>query len=723
MQLIATTAFGLEAVAKRELEQLGYDPQVICPGRLAFAADAMAIARCNLNLRTAERILILLAEFSAADFDALFDTVRETPLEEWIPSTGQFTVQGKSIRSQLSSVPAIQRSVKKAAVQRLLHAHRVTELPETGPEYPLEIALLNDQAQLTLDTTGIGLHKRGYRPQTGTAPLRETMAAALVLLSHWRAGFPLIDPFCGTGTIIIEAALIGRKMAPGLHRSFLAESWPRLEKEIWQEARDEAQSNVVPDFEPRLLGYDIDEQVLRIARRNAQQANVADQVHFQRRAFSELQSSQEYGCLITNPPYGERLKDPALKELYQSFPLILRKLPTWSHFILTSIEDLEGLIGQRADRRRKLYNGRIECQYYQFLGPKPGKPAMVARSSEPLPGLAKTQVFGGLLPKAQSQAELFRSRLGNRARHLRRWAQRGFPCHRLYDKDVPEIPLIVDRYEEYLVIYEVGGTLSRTPAEQADWLDLMVHVAAETLKVERAKIFVKKRRRQDPATQYAREGRSHSRVQVSEAGLKFWVNLHDYVDTGLYLDHRIARDIVRRLAAGRRVLNLFSYTGAFSVYAAAGGANQITSVDLSRSYLQWAKDNFQLNDLHPDRHRFLQDDALKFVQALPKTEQFDLVVADVPTFSNSKRTSQDWDVQRHHPVLLQALAAHLTPDAVVLFSVHARRFKLDYDPPQGWKAWEISDRTVPEDFRDRRIHRCWWISAHPPRLTPSRISP
>jgi 23S rRNA (guanine2445-N2)-methyltransferase / 23S rRNA (guanine2069-N7)-methyltransferase len=717
LELIATTAFGLEKVAARELEQLGYSPRVISPGRLSYAGDVSAVARGNMFLRTAERVLILLAEFEAPDFDALFDTILTLPLEEWIPPHGAFPVQGKSIRSQLTSVPAIQRTVKKAAVQRLMRAHAVHELSESGPKYPLEIALLNNRALLTLDTTGTGLHKRGYRPEVGMAPLRETMAAALVMLSHWRSGTPLMDPFCGTGTILIEAALLGRQIAPGIRRSFLAEEWTGMNATIWREVRAEAEGKVLPHFETRLAGFDIDERSLRLARRNAEQAGVAEDIHFQRRPFSELQSSQQFGCLITNPPYGERLEDPALWELYKSFPLILRRLPTWSHFILTSIENFEGLVGQPAHRRRKLYNGRIECQYYQYLGPKPGKPKPRQSIEGDLSPVQTTpQVFGGLKPRAETQLGLFRARLTARARHLRRWPQRGISCYRLYDKDVPEIPLIVDRYEGHYVIYEVGGTLSRTPAEQADWLDQMIEVAKDVLQVDRCQIVLKKRRRQAPETQYVREGKSEDRKQVQEAGLKFWVNLTDFVDTGLYLDHRIARRLVRSLAHQRRVLNLFAYTGSFSVFAAAGGATKITTVDLSPNYLRWAQDNFRLNGIDPAKHEFIQGDAVEFVHALPRSELFDLVIADAPTFSNSKRSRTDWDVQTHHGLLLRSLESHLSKQAVTLFSVHFRRFKLDYSPPPPSQIWEISDRTVPEDFRDRRIHRCWWIGAQSPRF-------
>src|SRR5262245_22509225 len=371
-ELIATAASGTEAIVKRELAELGYEAKTTTPGRLLFRGDAAAICRTNMWLRVAERILIRVGSFSASDFDALFDGTMALPWEQWLPRDAEFPVRGRSHRSQLSSVPACQRSVKRAIVERLRKAHRTESLPETGALYSIEISLRDDVATLTLDTTGVGLHKRGYRPLVGEAQLRETLAAAMVQLSFWRAGRVLADPFCGTGTIPIEAALIGRNIAPGLRRQFTCESWPTLDADEWRLAREAARDAVLPPLTERLLAYDIDGESLNLARYHAQQAGVAEDIHWQQRPFSELRAKAEYGCIITNPPYGERMGDDAeIVALYRTFPLVLRRLPTWSHYILSSRPDLEELVGQNADRRRKLYNGPLECTYYQFHGPRP----------------------------------------------------------------------------------------------------------------------------------------------------------------------------------------------------------------------------------------------------------------------------------------------------------------------------------------------------------------
>lgn len=293
---------------------------------------------------------------------------------------------GRSLKSQLSSVPACQRAVKKAIVESLLAAHGVETLPETGATYKVEIALLNDQATLTIDTTGPSLHKRGYRLQAAEAPLKETLAAALVQLSFWNRERPFLDPFCGSGTLPIEAALIGRNIAPGIARSFPAEEWPQFEARLWDEARQEAKDLILPPFEERLVGTDIDQGALYAARQNAERAGVLEQVHFQRRPFDQLASQRKYGCLVTNPPYGERLGEQwEWRELYESIPVVLRTLPTWSHFIITSYPDFELLIQREADRRRKLYNGRIECTYYQFHGPRPHSGHDAVRPPETVP--------------------------------------------------------------------------------------------------------------------------------------------------------------------------------------------------------------------------------------------------------------------------------------------------------------------------------------------------
>lgn len=735
MQLIATSAFGLESIVARELEALGYSSEIVAPGRILFEGDTTAICRANLWLRTADRVLIRMAHFPATDFGQLFDGTKAVDWHEWITPDGEFPVVGRSIKSQLSSVPACQRIVKKAVVESLRAGHGVEVLEETGPLYKIEVALLKDEVTLTLDTSGPSLHKRGYRKLTALAPIKETLASAMIQLSYWRHDRPLIDPFCGSGTIPIEAAMLGRNMAPGLEREFSADAWPCIAQVAWKNAREEARDLAKPDLPVRLMGTDIDPEVLDLARYHARRAGVAEQIHFQERPFDGLFSKQEYGCVITNPPYGERLSEYSdVEPLYQSFPEVLRRLPTWSHYILVPHPLFEKLIEKKADRRRKLYNGRIECTLYQFHGPKPKKQRAEAGSSSPSGTEAgsldavmeaaeqtstsdtqATPAFGGITAKMREQSELFRSRLTKRARHLRRWpARRGITCYRLYERDIPEIPLVVDRYEDHLHITEYERPHDRDIGQHAEWLELMARTAGQVMEVDRNRIFVKHRGRQRGAEQHEHLSEQKYEAFVQEDGLKFLVNLSDYIDTGLFLDHRVTRAMVRKAASGKDFLNLFAYTGAFTVYAAAGGAATTTTVDWSRTYLDWAQRNIVANELGGSHHEFVRSDALSFLEQQAAVSDnvrtyYDLAVVDPPTFSNSKRSDSDWDVQRDHAELLSKLLPLMSPGGVIYFSTNFRRFKLDESVLSECNVREISKQTVPEDFRNQRIHRCWRI--------------
>ena len=719
---------------RRELEALGIEAKIGQPGRIHFHGTRETICLTNLWLRTADRILIRVAEFPAADFDALFETTRSIEWGPLLPADAEFPVTGRSIKSQLSSVPACQRAVKRAIVDAMRRDHGTNELPETGGTYKIDIALLNDTATLTIDTTGRSLHRRGYRTMISHAPLKETLAAALVMLSYWRRDRPLIDPFCGSGTIPIEAALIGRNIAPGAHREFSFQDWNDFPGELWEEARRQAIDAELPPLEERLIGSDIDGNALKAARANAERAGVAEDIHFQSGAMQRLTSKRRFGCLITNPPYGERIGEVReLEGLYAQIPDVLRNLPTWSHYFLTAFPRFEQTVGRKADRRRKLYNGRIECTYYQFHGPKPvkgqlapsegktpeatesndavkAKPYIHASGPKPYFHASGAAAFGQLDAKAKHQAELFATRLSKRARHLRRWpTKRNITCFRLYERDVPEIPLVVDRYENHLHITEYERPHDRDPAQHANWLDLMARTAGETLDIPAGNVFLKRRGRQRGTTQHTKVDHSGNRIIVNEGGLKFVVNLQDYVDTGLFLDHRITRQMVRDECEGKTFLNLFAYTGAFTVYAAAGGAKRTVSVDLSKVYLDWAKDNLGVNRLGGDNHQLIASDVKKFVREHAPGEMYDVVVFDPPTFSNSKRTEDDWDVQKDCVPLLIDLLPLVRKGGVIYFSNNFRRFKFDPADLPVSSVHEISKQTVPEDYRNKRIHRCWRI--------------
>lgn len=375
-ELIAPCHFGLEAVLKREIYNLGYEIKLVEDGRITFEGDAEAICRGNIFLRTTERVLLKVGKFKATTFEELFQGIKALPWEEYIPANGKFWVtKASSIKSKLFSPSDIQSIVKKAMVERMKQEYDMEWFPEDGASYPVRIFLLKDEVTVTIDTTGESLHKRGYRYLTSKAPLTETLAAALILLTPWKADRILVDPFCGSGTFPIEAAMIAANIAPGMKRHFLAETWDNLiEKELWEACFAEAEDMVNTDITVDIQGYDIDGDIIKAARENAKRAGVANLIHFQQRAVSELRHPKKYGFVLTNPPYGERLEEKeALPALYREIGNAYESLDSWSMYMITSYEDTEKYIGRKADKNRKIYNGMLKTYFYQFLGPKPPK--------------------------------------------------------------------------------------------------------------------------------------------------------------------------------------------------------------------------------------------------------------------------------------------------------------------------------------------------------------
>ena len=374
--LLVPCHFGLEAVLKREIYDLGYEITKVEDGRVTFEGDEEAICRANIFLRTAERVMIQVGRFKATTFEELFQGIKNLPWEEYIPEDGKFWVKkASSINSKLFSPSDIQSIAKKAMVERMKQKYHKEWFKEDGAAYPVRIFLLKDEVTVALDTSGDSLHKRGYRTMTSKAPLTETLAASLIMLTPWRKDRILVDPFCGSGTFPIEAAMIAANIAPGMNRSFTAEEWMNLiPKKLWYETVNEANELINDDIEVDIQGYDVDGSVIKIARRNAREAGVDHLIHFQERDVKDLSHPKKYGFIITNPPYGERLEDKKdLPALYKAFGESFKNLDSWSAYMITSYEDAERYFGRKADRNRKIYNGMLKTYFYQFLGPKPPK--------------------------------------------------------------------------------------------------------------------------------------------------------------------------------------------------------------------------------------------------------------------------------------------------------------------------------------------------------------
>ena len=374
--IILPCHFGLEAVLKREVSDLGYDIERVEDGRVTFTGDADAVCRANIHLRTAERVLICVGRFKAYTYDELFERVKACNWEEYIPADGRFWVtKATSVNSKLFSPSDIQSIVKKAIVERMKQHYDVDWFEESGAEYPIRVFFNKDEATVCLDTTGDSLHKRGYRTQAGLAPISETLAAALIMLSPWHKDRILLDPFCGSGTIAIEAAMIAANIAPGMNRSFTAEKWTNfIDRQLWYDVIDEAEEEINYDVDTDIQGYDIDPEVVKIAKENAVRAGVDKLIHFQQRPVKDMSHHGKYGFIITNPPYGERLEErETLPAIYSAFGERFKMLDTWSAYLITSYDETEKYVGRKADKNRKIYNGMIKTFYYQFLGPKPPK--------------------------------------------------------------------------------------------------------------------------------------------------------------------------------------------------------------------------------------------------------------------------------------------------------------------------------------------------------------
>ena len=376
IELVAPCHFGLEAVLKREILELGYEIVQVEDGRITFCGEKDILCRANVFLRTAERILLKVGKIRAFTFDELFEGIKALPWEEYIPADGKFWVtKASSVKSRLFSPSDIQSIAKKAMVERLKKAYHIEWFPETGAEYPVRISFMKDEATVCLDTTGLSLHKRGYRTMVSKAPIKETLAAALILLTPWKQDRILVDPFCGSGTFPIEAAMIAAHIAPGMNRSFTAEKWTNLvSRKYWYQAIEEANDLIDDQISTDIQGYDIDGEIITAARKNAYAAGVDHLIHFQQRPVSALSHSGRYGFIISNPPYGERLEEKKdLPELYGMLGERFRMLEDWSMYLITSYEDTEKYICRKADKNRKLYNGMLKTYYYQFAGPKPPK--------------------------------------------------------------------------------------------------------------------------------------------------------------------------------------------------------------------------------------------------------------------------------------------------------------------------------------------------------------
>ncbi len=705
----AAAPSGIEPLLTAELAELGATQVKPMRGGLRFRGTLETAYRACLWSRTASRIVLPLAEFPVADSAALYAGVLDLPWEEHLAPDGTLSVEFTG------NCPGIDHShygaqrVKDAIVDRF--RARCGQRPSVNRQQPdvrIHLQCRDGQATVSLDLSGDSLHRRGYREATVTAPLKETLAAALLLKSGWReiaaAGGSLLDPLCGSGTFAIEAAWIAGDRAPGLSREHWGFSgwlghipalWNRLLKEA-QERWTVGQSRIPPIF-----ASDHDPKAVRATRINASRAGVADHLRVERREWIDVEPPPGApGLVIINPPYGERLGEQ--EEVAALYVQIGQRLKAhfsgWRAALFTGNPDLGKRMGLRADKVHAFYNGPLDCRLLRFRV----EPEYFVNRE-----LAEQKAQSRILQPALEDAEDFVNRLRKNLRHLGRWAAReGIYCYRLYDADLPEYAVAIDRYEQWLHVQEYAAPASIDPAKAQARLQQVIAVLPSVLELPAQNVFLKVRQRQRGADQYQKQAQQSRFHEVREGPARFLVNFTDYLDAGLFLDHRITRRRLGELAQGRRFLNLFGYTGTATVYAALGGAASTTTVDLSAKYLDWARRNLQLNGLDNPWRRFIQADCREWLAAAQ--EQYDLIFLDPPTFSNSKEMDGHFDVQRDHGELLHQALRLLAPGGMLIFSTNYRRFRLERDAFAEWRIEDWSRQTLPLDFaRHPKIHQCY----------------
>lgn len=706
-QLFATTARGFEELLKVELTELGATECKIAQGGVHFQADDETLYRSLLWSRLASRILLPIVSGKVySDLD-LYSIVTGQDWLSYFDEKATFFVDFNGTNQEIRHTQFGAMRVKDAIVDYFERQGKAR--PNVNKDYPdvrIHAYLNKEELVVSLDLSGEALHLRGYREDTGQAPLRETLAAAIVLRSGWTKGTPLVDPMCGSGTLLIEAAQMEAQIAPQLHRLHWGfDYWKGHNQDTWDKVKAEAVQQAETYFnqnpKPHFYGFDLDHRVLKKAQKNAQNAGVAHLIQWKQGDVAALKnpSPDEVGTVICNPPYGERLgTTPALIALYSVFGQRLKnEFGGWNVSIFSSESTLLDCLRMRSHRQFKAKNGPLDCvqKNYQISERKE------SAAEDPLE-----------FDRTSTVAVDFANRLQKNIKKIEKWAkQQGLDAYRLYDADLPEYNVAVDRYGDHIVVQEYAAPKNIDENKARQRLLDAVTATLQVTGIETNKLILKVRQKQKGTNQYEKLANKGEYFYVNEYGAQLWVNLTDYLDTGLFLDHRLTRKMIGEMAKGKDFLNLFAYTGSATVHAALGGAKSTTTVDMSNTYLNWAEQNLILNDIEGKQHKLIQADCLQWLEKCDR--QFDLIFVDPPTFSNSKRMEDSWDVQRDHIKLMRNLKRILRPNGTIVFSNNKRGFKMDFDALDelGLSAVEISAKTLPLDFeRNEQIHNCWIVT-------------
>ena len=712
-QLFATTARGFEELLKSELTELGAQDAKVAQGGVHYLADDETLYCTLLWSRLSSRILLPIVQAKVfSDLD-LYSAVVGVNWLDYFDEKVHFFVDFNGTNQEIRHTQFGAMRVKDGIVDYFeRHGRARPNVDKEQPDIRIHAYLNRDDVVLSLDLSGDALHMRGYREDTGKAPLRETLAAAIVLRSGWQKGTPLVDPMCGSGTLLIEAAQMEAQIAPQLYRLHWGfDFWQGHNQAAWEKVKEEAlalaEDEKQRENSPHFYGFDLDHRVLQKAKQNAKNAGVAHLMQWQQGDVAAIKnpSPNVAGTVICNPPYGERLgTTPALIALYSVFGQRLKQqFAGWNASIFSGEPSLLDCLRLRSHRQFKAKNGPLDCVQKNY---------QIAERAEQS-AVENTVEFDRTSSVSSEVAVDFANRLQKNIKKIEKWAkQQGLDAYRLYDADLPEYNLAVDRYADHIVVQEYAAPKNIDENKARQRLLDAVNATLQVTGMETNKLILKVRQKQKGTNQYEKLANKGEYFYVNEYGAKLWVNLTDYLDTGLFLDHRLTRKMLGEMAQGKDFLNLFAYTGSATVHAALGKAKSTTTVDMSNTYLNWAEQNLLLNDIEGKQHKLIQADCLQWLEKCDR--QFDLIFVDPPTFSNSKRMEDSWDVQRDHIKLMTNLKRILRPNGTIVFSNNKRGFKMDFAKLEelGLSAVEISHKTLPLDFeRNKQIHNCWLVQA------------
>lgn len=731
-ELFLTCPKGLEGLLAEEATGLGLEEMREQTSAIRGVADLQTAYRLCLWSRLANRVLLVLARFPMKDAEDLYHGVLNVDWHDHLLPTGSLAVEFSGQGSGIDNTHFGALKVKDAIVDKLRAANGDRpSVDKLNPDMRVHLRLDRGEAVLSLDLSGHSLHQRGYRLQQGAAPLKENLAAAVLIRAGWpriaAAGGALADPMCGVGTFLVEAAMIAADIAPNLKRERWGFSaWLGHVPALWQRLHAEAEERAAAGLaKPPLWirGYEADPRLIQPGRNNVERAGLSNWIKIYQgelATFEPRPDQNQTGLVICNPPYGERLGDEAsLLYLYQNLGERLRQAcMNWEAAVFTGAPDLGKRMGIRSHKQYAFWNGALPCKLL-LIKVLPEQFVTGERRTPEQRQVEREQIASGeerAEPVVQEQARLseggqmFANRLQKNLKQLGKWARReGVDCYRLYDADMPEYAVAIDLYGDWVHVQEYAAPRSIDPEKAQSRLFDALAAIPQALGIDKSKVVVKRRERQSGTKQYGRQAAQGQFMEVNEGGVKLLVNLTDYLDTGLFLDHRPLRLRIQREAAGKRFLNLFCYTATATVHAAKGGARTTTSVDLSKTYLDWARRNLSLNG-YSDKNRLEQGDVMAWLEA--DRGEYDLIFIDPPTFSNSKRMEGVFDIQRDHVQLLDLAMTRLAPGGVLYFSNNFRKFILDEGLAARYGVEEISDKTLDPDFaRNTKIHRAWRLTA------------